>query len=105
MNQGKYYFDAEGKMVNAPSVEPDQPENPEVKDGIVEENGGLYFYQNGKLANCAGLVKLVDEQGNTFYIYVRTSGKLATGKYWPTNTNDLLPIREYDFGTDGRLYL
>ena len=105
MNQGKYYFDAEGKMVNAPSVEPDQPENPEVKDGIVAENGGLYFYQNGKLANCAGLVKLVDEQGNTFYIYVRTSGKLATGKYWPTNTNDLLPIREYDFGTDGRLYL
>lgn len=105
MNQGKYFFDADGKMVNAPSVEPDQPEDPEVKDGIVEENGVLYYYKDGKLANCAGLVMLTDEQGNTFYIYVRTSGALATGKYWPTNTNGYLPVREYDFGTDGRLYL
>jgi hypothetical protein len=82
--------------------------NPEMvedlKNGIVEENGVLYYYENGTIVYGAGLVKLTDETG-TFYIYVRSNGALATGKYWPTNTNDLLPIAEYDFGTDGRLYI
>ena len=51
-----------------------------------------------------GVVKLTDEEGKTFYIYVCTNGNLATGKYWPTYRNDLLPRGEYDWGTDGRYY-
>jgi hypothetical protein len=52
------------------------------------------------------IVKLTDEEGRDFYIYVRSGGQLATGIYWPTNTNGLLTYgRSYDFGTDGRLYL
>ena len=49
-------------------------------------------------------MKFVDEEGKTYYIYSRTGGKLATGKYWPTKTNDLLPYAGYDFGTDGKYY-
>jgi hypothetical protein len=45
-----------------------------------------------------------DEEGKTFYIYVCTYGNLATGKYWPTHRNDLLPRGEYDWGADGRYY-
>ena len=76
-----------------------------VLDGIVEENGKLYYYKNGTINPRAGLVKLTDEEGKTFYIYVSSStGTLVTGKYWPSLTNDLLPVRYYDFGPDGRYY-
>jgi hypothetical protein len=72
---------------------------------VVDVNGTLYYYNNGIIAYAAGLVKLVDENGVDFYIYVRSNGQLATGVYWPTNHNDLLPYKGYDFGPDGRLYL
>ncbi|MBQ2848040.1 MAG: hypothetical protein IJE74_07270 [Clostridia bacterium] len=76
-----------------------------VLDGIVEENGNLYYYKNGTTNPRAGLVKLTDEEGKVFYIYVRSStGTLATGRCWPSLRNDLLPAGYYDFGTDGRYY-
>ena len=108
-----YQFDEEtGKMLNPPSdeepeeTEPTEPEETEpVKNGIVEEDGVLYYYVDGGRAYGAGLLKLTDEDGDEFYIYVRSNGQLATGVYWPTNTNDLLPCKAYDFGEDGRLYL
>ena len=107
-----YEFGADGKMLNPPATEPEQPdtpvepEKPEVKNGIVDVNGTLYYYENGAIAYCAGILKLTDEAGATFYIYVRSNGQLAIGNYWPTTTNGLLPEnRCYNFGTDGRLYL
>lgn len=81
---GCYTFGADGVMV--------------YRDGIVEENGGLFYYVDGKLACCAGVVEIEDG----VYIYVRSNGQLATGSYWPTNTNGLLEQGMYDFGTDGR---
>ncbi len=110
MSQGLHNFDENGIMLDPPTVEPEQPEDPEqseepVKNGIVEENGGLFYYVDGKIAQRAGLLKLVDENGVEYYIYVRTSGQLATGVYWPTNHHDLLPYQGYDFGEDGKLYL
>ena len=63
----------------------------------------LYYYENGKPAY-KGLMKFEDEEGKTYYIYSRNGGKLATGIYWPTKTNDLLPYAAYDFGTDGKYY-
>ena len=78
---------------------------PEVKNGILEVGGKLYYYKNDAVQYNAGLLKLTDDNGVEFYIYVRSNGQLATGVYWPTNHNDLLPYKGYDFGTDGRLYL
>jgi hypothetical protein len=82
-------------------VDPDEP----VKNGIYLENGKYYYYVDGVLQKGqVGVVKLTDEEGKTFYIYVCTNGNLATGKYWPTYRNDLLARGEYDWGTDGRYY-
>ena len=108
--QQTYTFGADGKMVQKPNVPdtpdtPDTPVVPTVKDGIVDVNGTLYYYKNNAIQYAAGLVKLTDDSGVDFYIYVRSNGQLATGVYWPTNHNDLLPYKGYDFGPDGRLYL
>ena len=94
---GLYTFDADGKMVNP--LEFDGAE-----DGIVELNGDLYYIKDGKCVVGAGVVKLTDAEGATFYIYVKSSGKLATGKYWPTNLNGLLTPGMYNWGTDGKYY-
>ena len=94
---GLYTFDADGKMVDP--VEFDGAE-----DGIVELNGDLYYIKDGKCVVGAGVVKLTDAEGATFYIYVKSSGKLATGKYWPTNLNDLLDPGMYNWGADGKYY-
>ena len=113
--QQTYTFGEDGKMINAPGTqEPDQPDTPDepetpveptVKNGVVEVNGKLYYYENDVIQYNAGLKQFVDEEGKTYYIYVRSNGQLATGVYWPTNHNGLLPYKGYDFGTDGRLYL
>ncbi len=75
-----------------------------IKNGIVEEGGKLYYYENNKLKCGAGVVELTDENGDIFYIYVRSNGQLATGKYWPTTRNGYLERGEYDWGTDGKYY-
>ena len=97
---GQYQFDEDGKMINPPVVNPDDPA-PELKDGIVEENGSLYYYVDGVLTP-AGLVKIGDA-----YYYVRTSNcEVVHGQsYWITATNGLLPSKMYDFADDGRLIL
>ncbi len=101
----EYTFGADGKMLNPPTATPDkppvEPEQPVVKDGIVAENGGYFYYIDGKLAYCAGVIQLEDGA----YIYVRSNGQLATGIYWPTHTNGLIPAKGYDWGADGKLYL
>ena len=94
---GRYYPENESETPVVPPIEP------EIKNGIVEENGEYYYYEDGKLSYL-GLVKLTDESGETFYIYVRSNGKLALGKYWPTKHNNVLPLTSYDFGTNGRYY-
>lgn len=100
--QASYTFDEFGRMTDAPIEE--TPDDTGKLNGIVDVNGVLYYYVDGLVARRAGLMKLTDDAGETFYIYVRTEGQLALGKYWPTNTNDLLPYASYDFGTDGKYY-
>ena len=98
---GRYTFDADGKMVNPPIVTPDPDPSPEpgVKNGIVAENGSLYYYVDGVLTG-AGLIRLNDD-----YYYVRTSNcEVVHGRsYWVTDTNGLLPAGPYTFGTDGKM--
>jgi len=98
-----YTFGADGKMINPPVVEPEQPPvtpdpEPEVKNGIVEEGGKLWWYVDN-VKTYAGLM-LIDGD----YYYARTSGEILTNvKYWITKTNDLLPAANYNFGADGKM--
>lgn len=116
---GPYEFDENGKMLNPPSTDPDpeptpdpepepepdpdpepEPEpDPEVKNGIVEENGSLYYYENGIIKG-VGLIKIGDD-----YYYVRTSnGEVIHGRtYWVTLTNNLLPSGPYEFDETGKM--
>ena len=89
LDAGIYTFDDAGKIIF--------PEKP--KNGIVAENGSLYYYENGVLTG-AGLIQI----GNDYY-YVRTStGEVVHGRsYWVTDTNDLLPAGPYTFDTDGKM--
>ena len=104
--RGEYDWGTDGRYY-PPAPAPEEPELPpaEVKDGIyLESDGKYYYYINGVMQKNIGVVKLVDEEGKTFYINVCLNGNLCTGKYWPTYRNDLLPRGEYDWGTDGRYY-
>lgn len=83
-----YQFDADGKMLNPEFVKDD------LVNGVVDG----YYYVNGAIAYGAGLVRYQDG-----YIYVCSDGHLATGMYWVTNNNNLLPQGLYNFGSDGIL--
>ena len=101
LSAGIYNFDKHGRMTDPPTVDPDQP-TPEVKNGIVEENGSLYYYVDGVLTG-AGLIKIGDD-----YYYVKTSsGEVVHGRrYWITATNEL-PVKAgwYQFTDDGKMLI
>ena len=94
LTEGNYTFDNKGKIVF--SVEPEK------KNGIVEENGSLYYYVDGVLTG-AGLIKIGDD-----YYYVKTSsGEVVHGRrYWITATNEL-PVKAgwYQFTDDGKMLI
>ena len=93
---GFYDFGADGKMLNAPKPTPDP--DPEVKNGIVNEDGELYYYVNG-VKTYAGLI-LIDGD----YYYVNSYCKVVTNcRYWISKTNNLLPATFYNFGADGKM--
>lgn len=93
---GMYTFGADGKIaINT--------ENGEL-NGIVNIDGEWYFYLGGVRQVGAGVVKMIDDNGQTYFIYVRSDGRLATGNYWPTTTNGLLEADVYDWGVDGKYY-
>ncbi len=85
IESGMYEFDAEGKLI--------LPETYGVT-GIVD---GVY-YVDGHIAYGAGLVEY-----NGGYIYARSNGQVATGKYWVTNHNDLKEPGMYTFDSNGML--
>lgn len=84
----KYTFDENGVMQN-PAFEAEDDVT-----GVV--NG--YYYVNGEIAYGAGLIEW---EGDIYY--VRSNGQVATGEYWPTTLNGLLPEGKYNFGEDGKL--
>ena len=91
LDEGIYNFDNEGRIVF--------PEEQEKKNGIVAENGSLYYYVDGVLTG-AGLIRLDGD-----YYYVKTSNcEVVHGRsYWVTLTNGLLPAGLYSFGADGKM--
>ena len=79
MSERSYTFDDNGRMTD-PEIQ-----NP-AKDGIVAEDGSLYYYRDG-VRYYAGLIEI-----DGSYYYVRTSGEVVHGcNYWITKTNGLLP--------------
>lgn len=84
---GTYRFDENGYMIQPVSTD---------KDGVYFENGAWYYYENGKIACNKGLICVnttwhgVDGSENVYsgYVYVRSSGVLATGTYYITNVSN-----------------
>ena len=90
MPVGRYTFDSDGKMIL---------DEPEVKNGVVSENGSLYYYENGVLTG-AGLIEI---NGDYYYVRTSTGEVIHDRSYWVTSTNNLLPAGLYRFGSDGKL--
>ena len=83
---GYYTFDENGKLTGTP------------KNGIVEEDGVLHYYVNGKLTY-AGLIKIGDD-----YYYVNSKCEVVRNcDYYISWTHDLLPQGKYHFDADGKL--
>ena len=83
---GYYTFDENGKLTGTP------------KNGIVEEDGVLHYYVNGKLTY-AGLIKIGDD-----YYYVNSKCEVVRDcDYYISWTHDLIPQGRYHFDADGKL--
>ena len=83
---GYYTFDENGKLTGTP------------KNGIVEEDGVLHYYVNGKLTY-AGLIKIGDD-----YYYVNSKCEVVCDcDYYISWTHDLMPQGRYHFDADGKL--
>ena len=91
MGERSYQFAEDGKMIN-PEIKDTS------KDGIVQEDGSLYYYKDG-VRYYAGLIEI-----DGSYYYVRTSGEVVHGRnYWITKTNGLMPEKSYAFDDNGRM--
>ena len=85
---GYYTFDVDGKMV--------------IKNGLVEENGDLYYYVDGA-KTAAGLIKW---EGNYYYIASNLKAvKNAKHYVFADKANDLKSAGWYWFNADGTMYL
>ena len=83
---GYYTFDENGKLTGTP------------KNGIVEEDGVMHYYVNGKLTY-AGLIKIGDD-----YYYVNSKCEVVRDcDYYISWTHDLMPQGRYHFDADGKL--
>ena len=87
LEEGIYRFAADGKII--------------MTSEVVEEDGELYFYDNGKRAVDTGLVQFAGA-----YYYVRSNGVLRRGEsVWLSKTNDLLPEGTYRFDANGQIIM
>ena len=85
---GYYTFDADGKMV--------------IKNGLVEENGDLYYYVDGA-KTAAGLIEW---NGNYYYIASNLKAvKDAKHYVFADKANGLKSAGWYWFNADGTMYL
>ena len=85
---GYYTFDADGKMI--------------IKNGLVEENGDLYYYVDGA-KTAAGLIKW---EGNYYYIASNLKAvKDAKHYVFADKANGLKPAGWYWFNADGTMFL
>ncbi len=81
---GTYEFGADGKML----------------DGIVNKDGTLYYYKNGR-PKTAGLVKIDGD----YYFAGGSNGEITVNakKYVWETTCEEIPLGTYEFGPDGKM--
>ena len=80
---GEYAFGPDGKML----------------DGIVEKDGVLYYYKNGK-GKAYGLIEI----DGAYYFVGGANGELTVSQVkYVWEGNGLLPEAEYEFGPDGKM--
>ena len=84
---GTYRFDAEGKVI--------------MTTELVNENGTLYYYQDGKRTANAGLAMYNGD------IYLVGAGAMVTKNVtrYVSRTNGLKPVGEYTFDAEGKLVI
>ena len=90
---GNFKVDADGKVII-----------PEIKNGIIEENGKLYYYENNvKIAK--GLVK--DEKGDYYYFGLSYAAVMNGTFYFPTEKlNGLFPAGgNFEVDADGKVII
>ncbi len=81
---GTYHFDENGKMT--------------FKNGLVEEDDGLYYYVNNVKTH-AGLIEIDGD-----YYYINSACKAVCDcDYYVSNTNNLMEAGTYHFDTDGKM--
>jgi len=97
--EGMYDFDEKGWMIIPEITE---------KNGIYSEDGAWVYYENGKIGYNKGLIHF---EGTWYgadgkiaktedaWIYVRSNGALATGKYYVTTVAEGAPLAAGDKGT------
>ena len=78
LDHGIYTFDENGIIVFN-----------ETKNGIVNENGTLYYYVDGVKQTNLGMIE-IEVNGETKYIYIRSAGQLAVGAYYIYNGNGIV---------------
>lgn len=90
--------DPTGKPTEPTTTRPPEPDTePEpIKNGIVKENGKLFYYENGKKVG-AGLIRL---DGN--YYYVKPSGDVVRNTtYYVEDGKNMIPPGYYVFNAQG----
>lgn len=104
VTEGMHYFDENGYLKEDTAVNPEPTPDPNPnptpdteKNGVVKVGDVLYYYQNGAIAYCAGLIQLHDGS----YVYVRSNGQLGVGRIWVTNTNGVVTQGWYQFDENG----
>ena len=95
LKAGSYTFDSEGKIVF-----PEEPEVPELLNGIVKETDELWYYYVNGVKTYAGLIQIGED-----YYYVNSAGEVKHDcTYWISQTNGLLPQGNYVFDAEGKIY-
>lgn len=105
---GSYYiYKGNGIVANWTTQEFDEngywitDELDETKNGIVNENGTLYYYIEGMKQFDLGMIK-IQVDGKTRYIYIRSGGQLAVGSYYIYKGNGIVPNwKTQKFSTNG----
>lgn len=94
-----YQFGDDGKMLNPPVEETTESvDDGGVKNGIVKEDGTLYYYKDGAKFY-AGLI-IIDGD----YYYVNSSCVVVAAKaYYISKNNRLLPCGTYTFDVNGKM--
>ena len=99
MPQGRYEFDADGKMVTKDDPTPPAPE-PEKKNGIVKEGDVWYYYVND-VKTYAGLIQI-----DGAYYYVKSNCEVVHGRsYFVSKNNGLMKQGSYEFDADGKMVM